>query len=371
MRVLAITINMFPNSGWGRYARAIGFEFARQGVETDMLTYKKSEEPIVEGVCREYPVLIEKLSPISMVRNCLTVRKYAKNADVVHAFDVWPFSIYGYVAVLGTNKKLFVTGVGTYSVVPMRSAIKKFIIGLALRRAQRILSVSEYTKKRMLEMIKLDTIDIVWWGTSPLARLPEEKMGGYRQKFGITNEQPIILTVGQIKERKGQFDILKAVEMLIPKYPNILYCAIGSDKNKVHADSIRAYVKEKNLEKHFRFVTNAKTDEDLAFFYQSANIFAMTSNSTDEYFEGFGLVFLEAEYFGKPVIASRGSGTEEAMKDGYNGYTVNQRDSKDIAEKIAMILQGKEEEFGKNSIEFQKNFTWQKTADAYLSYYRK
>jgi glycosyltransferase involved in cell wall biosynthesis len=305
MRVLAITVNMLPNSGWGRYARSVCFETARRGHRTSVLTYKKDGEAVVEGNCKEYSELHAKLSFISVFKNILTARRLAKDVDVVHAFDLWPFLLYGYGAVLGTNKKLFVTGVGTYSVVPFNYVLKRFFLTRALKRTARIFVMSEYTKKRMLEKIKVSNFTLVHWGSTPLPKVSPERLVTLREKFNIKDEHPIILTVGQLKQRKGHFDVLKAIDILKEKYPSILYCMVGSVKdNKVYVDSMLSYAKEKNIEKHMRIVTDAKSDEDLAFFYQTANMFVMASNSMEESFEGFGIVFLEAEQFGKPVVSS-------------------------------------------------------------------
>src|SRR3569623_55113 len=43
------------------------------------------------------------------------------NVDLVHALDAWPYGFYGFAAVFGTKKKLFINGIGTYSVAPLYS----------------------------------------------------------------------------------------------------------------------------------------------------------------------------------------------------------------------------------------------------------
>jgi len=74
-------------------------------------------------------------------------------------------------------------------------------------------------------------------------------------------------------------------------------------------------------------------------FYESCDIFIMLStNQPDGDFEGFGIALLEANYFGKPVVGSKGCGIEDAILDGFNGRLVNPNQPQEIQEAIQDIL---------------------------------
>ena len=74
---------------------------------------------------------------------------------------------------------------------------------------------------------------------------------------------------------------------------------------------------------------------------KKARLLVLSSISEKSHFEGFGLVYLEANASGLPVIGSLESGAEDAIRDGRTGFLVSQNDSEGIAEAIIKILGNK------------------------------
>jgi glycosyltransferase involved in cell wall biosynthesis len=174
------------------------------------------------------------------------------------------------------------------------------------------------------------------------------------------SQSPLILTVGAVKERKGQLDTFKAVLLLKEKYPDILYVTIGSLSDTVYVSEIRKL----GNEKHIQMLENI-TDNELSEWYARTNVFCLNSNNGKNHFEGFGLVILEAGQFGVPSVGSVGCGIESAIKDGASGYLSKQGDAHDIADKIERALQIDRKEV----ITFTKTFDWDLTVKNYMSYY--
>lgn len=231
--------------------------------------------------------------------------------------------------------------------------------------------MGNYTKKRMLEKVSLDNIITVFWGSTKLPMLSGQEIERFYEDFNITRGKfPLIVTVGMVKHRKGQLDTLKALAHLKKQYPEWLYLMVGSTDDKGYLGKIRDFAKQEGIEDNIKLVGNVSDDRALSFFYEICDIFAMNSNNDGEHFEGFGLVFLEAEQFGKPVIGSRNCGIEEALDDGMNGYLTKQGDSHDIAEKIQLILKGDRKKMGEASKEYFSRFSWEKTAYTYLEHYK-
>ncbi len=76
-------------------------------------------------------------------------------------------------------------------------------------------------------------------------------------------------------------------------------------------------------------------DEDVLLKkYRECTLFVLTPVNQGFFFEGFGLVFLEANACGKPVVASRGCGAEEPVIHNYNGLLVPQSDAEATAEAV-------------------------------------
>ena len=362
MKVLVITNNINNKSGWGRYSSSIINLYPKFDLDYKIVSEAQNKEQD-----NELNILSPASSLLKFISNIIKVRKIAKNFDIIHAFDGWPYSIYGYFSVLGTRKKLFVNGIGTYSVDPFNIKIKAMLLRKAYHKAKQIFCISNYTKKKILEKIKLDHISTVLLGTPDLQPLSDTAIDNYKIKYNISNQHPIFLSVGAIKGRKGQYHSLRAISKLKSKYPNFKYFIIGSDKDKAYIKLIKDFVAKNNITNNVEIISSAD-DKSLAFFYHISDIFLLCSTNKDDYFEGFGLVLLEAAQFGLPVIGSKDCGIEDAVEDGYNGFLARQRDVDDIYNKIEKILLNKQT-LSNNSKEFAKRFSWHKTVSKYYEYY--
>jgi glycosyltransferase involved in cell wall biosynthesis len=364
MKVLIITASLNERSGWGRYSSAIVKELTSDDVDVSVCAEDAGDPSFVVGK------LEPGHSPISFFRNIRMVRRAAYGVDLVHALDGWPYGIYGWCAVLGTRRKLFISGIGTYSVAALYTRAKGALLRRAYARARYVFCISDYTKRQIAKAgIQEEKLIVVHMGVSSLPVLSQKEYGSYRKTYGIVDSsRPVVLTVGSIKDRKGQFDTLKAIELLKQKHPNILYIALGS-VDEGYVSDMKRYASAHDLNANMRIVTGAD-DRALSFFYSRCDIFALNSN-TDEvhhHFEGFGLVVVEAYQFGKPAVGSKDSGIEDAIQDGITGFLTKQGDPADIAAKIERILE-KYDIYSRNAKMRHADFTWRKTVEAYTHWY--
>jgi len=362
--VLIVTGNTKPNSGIGRYSLSIVKQLHDIGVHYAVLTERGTYSD-GEG---EKSILYPKSSVINIIKNFFLVRKELKKYDNVHALDCWPYGVYAYLGVLGTGKKLFINGVGTYS-VPSGSLLKAFLMRRAYKRAGKIFCISNYTKGRILERVPDVKADVVALGTTELPKVSHKQQEEYKKKYNFMSSFPVLLTVGAIKERKGQFETVQALYKLKNKYPNALYLMVGSASDKNYVTQIEKYAKEYGLEDNIKILSNVYSDTELAYLYSLCHVFLLNSNNVGNHFEGFGLVLLEAGQLGKPIIGSKGCGIEDVIQNGYNGYLAEQRNPEDIYEKIMLVLGEQYETLAKNSNEFSKKFTWGQTVSSYIKYY--
>ena len=248
---------------------------------------------------------------------------------------------------------------------PLSYIAKRLLLVRAYRRAQRIFCISAYTQSRLLKIVSLTNTNVVPLATSTLKILSKSDADEIVRHYGIVAQTPVFLTVGQIKERKGQLDTLKALNLLKRHHPNFLYVMIGSGEEKGYIGLIHAYMKEQRLQKNVLLIMDSRDDSVPAFFYSRCDVFLLNANSEKSHFEGFGLVILEAAQYGRPSIGSRGSGIEDAIKDGYNGFLTGQKEYQEIAAKIEIILKDYAR-FSENAREFASRFSWRNTVDNYI-----
>jgi len=351
MKILFIGKSSKPVSGWGRMSFLLINEFKRREYE-------------VKDINEDNKLL--PLSKWNLFKNILIIRRGARDCDVIHALDGWPYGIYGYLAVIFSKRKFFINGVGTYSVAPFNNFLKGIILKIVYRRADKIFCISKYTEKRILEKVKLKNTEVVYLGnTNTLSQDINNEIKLDENCF------PKLLTIGEVKYRKGHLYVLEAVKLLKNKYPNISYCIAGVFSDLEYLNRIKKYILDNDLNNNVVLLGSVNNDEQLVSLYRWCDIFLLCSIVTKNYFEGFGLVLIEAASFGKPVIGSFDNGTEEAVKNQCNGYLVKQKDSLDIYEKVLKILNGDLEKMSQYSRLWASEFSWEKTVNEYIKFYKE
>ncbi|MCB0290717.1 MAG: glycosyltransferase family 4 protein, partial [Calditrichaeota bacterium] len=112
------------------------------------------------------------------------------------------------------------------------------------------------------------------------------------------------------------------------------------------------------------FILKGIDDETLIQFYNISDVFLLLSRqASDVNVEGFGIVFLEANACGLPVVAGNSGGIPDAVADGKSGFLVDPLDTQQIREKIIYLLQHPAEakqmgEYGRKRVE--TNYNWPK-----------
>ncbi|MBI4253278.1 glycosyltransferase family 4 protein [Candidatus Uhrbacteria bacterium] len=183
------------------------------------------------------------------------------------------------------------------------------------------------------------------------AAVPDE----FRQKR-------IIITVGRLVPRKGHEYILRALPGILAERPDVLYCIIGDGPYRV---TLEGLVEELHLTQSVHFA-GPLSDGAIAQWYAASFAFIMTPVDIDGDVEGFGIVYLEAQSFGKPVIGSRTGGVPEAIHDGVTGLLVEPKDVVAIQHAILRILHdpGLAQRFGDAGRKrVAEEFSWKKQAE--------
>jgi phosphatidylinositol alpha-1,6-mannosyltransferase len=148
------------------------------------------------------------------------------------------------------------------------------------------------------------------------------------------DDRPVILTVSRLQARKGQDQLIRALPAIRKVIPNVLYAIVGDGERRPHLERL---VDEMNLSSHIRF-HGQLTDGRLVECYQQCDVFVLPNRRLGNDVEGFGMVLLEAQACGKPVIAGNTGGAYETMDVGRSGYVVDIDDIGALATSVASVL---------------------------------
>ncbi len=238
-----------------------------------------------------------------------------------------------------------------------KSSWKKYWAKKILTNAFKVVANSDYTKNELLKLgLDEKSIKIVYPCPNINNQQPTTNNQDIIKKYALENKK-ILLTVGRLVERKGHDVVIKALSRILEKIPNLVYLIVGSGKNK---ENLLSLVKELKLEENVRFIEDVK-DRELPLFYEICDVFIMTPREIKGDVEGFGIVYLEAGSFEKPVIGSKSGGVAEAVEDGVSGILVNPENTEQISEAVINLLTNKElvnklGQGGRQRIE--KEFNW-------------
>jgi phosphatidylinositol alpha-1,6-mannosyltransferase len=184
-------------------------------------------------------------------------------------------------------------------------------------------------------------------------------------------DPPSLLSVGDIKPRKGQLTSLQAFARLKNKFPRLHYRIVGdySPSNSYYRQLVR-FIDEHRLTNVE--LPGAVTDSELHEYFQQASLFVLTPRQDGLSFEGFGLVYLEAGAYGLPVVATRSGGVADAVLDGKTGFLAEPEDIDEIALAIAHLLSDPDlaRRLGQANRDWAETLTWERNASQYLQAYQ-
>jgi glycosyltransferase involved in cell wall biosynthesis len=205
-----------------------------------------------------------------------------------------------------------------------------------LRRADRILANSDFTRDTLISLIGARPEQIVM--TYPTVDAERYRPGlpfdDLLASIGLAAGQRLVLSVGRLQRRKGFDQVIRALPALTARGIDVHYAivGIGDDWNY-----LQGLARDLGVSQRLHLLGHVEP-ADLPRWYNACDLFAMPNRDISGDTEGFGLVFMEANACAKPVIAGRAGGTGSAVEDGLNGLRVDGEDVHAVEESIARLL---------------------------------
>ncbi len=329
---LALVADAFdPTNGWGRYAGELARGLIAAGVDLRLVSPRRycrfddlrehpdfHDIPSFQHQTRHYAKLL--------ARTFIPLRRALRDVDAVHCM-VEPYA--PAVGLTAGVRPYAVSLVGTYALPSGRPLVEARLLRRALRRARVLTAISAYTESK----VRADT------GLEHTAVVP---LGVNAGEFTVADpplrEPRLIVSVGEVKPRKGIDLVVEAVAGLRAELPDLRYAIVGPYRAaSPFVQKLRRRVGALGLTDAVT-LTGPVSHEDLVDWYHRASIVAMPYRQVEGDFEGFGLVLLEAGAAGAPVIGARDSAAEETVLDGHNGLLVPPGDVTALVGAIRRVL---------------------------------
>jgi len=227
-----------------------------------------------------------------------------------------------------------------------------------LQRCDQVIPVSDFTKKKMMEMYQLpeQKFTILNNCLDPFLPPPKQtkKDNSLLARYGMDASDMVLLTLTRLasKEKyKGYDQVIQAVYELRHTHPAIKYLLVGK-YDAIEKARLDTVIKRLSLQNQVVF-SGFIADEELAAHYALADVYIMPSQK-----EGFGIVFIEAMFYGKPVIAGNMDGSADALKNGNLGLLVDPDNQQQITHALVEVLSNTEK-YIPNHQEVMQNFSFE------------
>jgi phosphatidylinositol alpha-1,6-mannosyltransferase len=156
-----------------------------------------------------------------------------------------------------------------------------------------------------------------------------------RFRPGPEPDRPRLLTVARYAPRKGMDTVLRAMPRVLESVPDLIYRVVGTGDRAPYQALAETLGIAHSVE-----LQGPATDAELPGLYRDCSLFVMLPRVLEDGVdvEGFGMVYLEANASGRPVLAADSGGIAEAVADGVSGLMVPPDDPAAAAEAIVRLL---------------------------------
>jgi glycosyltransferase involved in cell wall biosynthesis len=228
----------------------------------------------------------------------------------------------------------------------------------ALRKLTVTICNSRYTKNMLVQAYRLpqDQLRVIY-------KSIDVDSFSFHPQFSDERRRRVLFVGGNL-QRKGLPTVIRSAPIVLEKFPDTEFSVIGDNQN---LQAMKDLCGRYGVKDSFNFLGWQSYDQ-IQKHYQGASVFVMPS-----LIEAFGVVFLEAMASGIPVIGGDVGGTRELIRDGFNGFLVDPKNSQDLADKIMLIFQNEKirQKLIQGGLETVKRYTVeamvQETYDVYKS----
>lgn len=257
---------------------------------------------------------------------------------------------------VGVRYELYFHGMDI-AIASSAGMVRRWVARRIIARATRVYANSVYTADLVSALSKRSAVHVRHPRISALSQVQASLIRTLRTQTNINEASQIVLVACRLVERKGVDRVIRAFALLPAELDATLVIVGDGPQRAVWEELSRSC----GITDRVRWVGSV-SDADLYTWYAAAAIFALLPRASSTDFEGFGIVFIEAGWYGVPVIATRTGGISDAVVDTETGYLLPDTDDPEPVVRIMEQLLGDQQlrlRMGKRAQERVQNlFVW-------------
>jgi D-inositol-3-phosphate glycosyltransferase len=240
--------------------------------------------------------------------------------------------------------------------------------------ADRLVANTHAEAKELIELYHADPnrVRVVHPGVDLDVFVPDNQSVA-RKELGVADDAIVLLFVGRIQPLKAPDVLIEAAAEILKRNPElrsrlvVAICGGPSGSGLERPDSLVMLADQLGVSDVVKFVPPTSRAE-LVKWFQAASVCVVPS-----YSESFGLVAIEAQACGTPVIAARVGGLPTAVRDGISGVLVDGHEAETWASHIMSVVSNEDlrSKLAKGAIAHASHFGWEDTTDKLISVYNE
>jgi glycosyltransferase involved in cell wall biosynthesis len=371
MKIIHVTHSFFPYSYGGRERMVL--EWSKCASKRNDVTIVTSSDKLFGFEVKKFgkvnvyylpSLTINLLSSIYRIPPFVFFFLLEKDFDICHVHDFHHFTtLISTIACRIKRKPIVLSYHGIYKSNGILSILTKIYEVLFLKfiinSVRFVIVPSEFSKNEIIDEFKVPKEKII--------KIPNfvsfenfKNRIDFKEKYNLNK---YILAVGRFSKEKGFEYLLKSFKLVLEKRKDIKLVIIGGKRDYIRV--IKKLAKNLGILDNILILSNV-SDEEVYSAFKHAELVVIPS-----IYEPFGIVALEAMYYGKPIVAFKVGGLKEIVKNKVNGVLVRERNVGELANAIIKILSNPKtrEKISRNNKRFVKNFDRRNFVDFVNSFY--
>jgi phosphatidylinositol alpha-1,6-mannosyltransferase len=260
---------------------------------------------------------------------------HKENPEILHAGDLYPQAVSALILKKMTGLPYLAYCHGEDIALTDRYKYQPRVRDRIYLGADAVVANAEFARKGLLRIgVPESRIVKITPGVDLDRFSPRPAREDLIEKWNLKGKK-VVLTVARLVSRKGHDLVLRAIARLTRELPDAVYLIVGRGPEEQRLQKLAA---ELGIMDAVRFAGHVP-EELLPDCYNLCDVFAMLNREeANGDLEGFGMVFLEANATGKPVIGGRSGGTADAIVEGKTGFRVDASQLDELTATLRMLL---------------------------------
>ncbi|MES9902466.1 MAG: glycosyltransferase family 4 protein [Sedimenticola sp.] len=306
--------------------------------------------------------------PVRRLRKGLTVKSYVKRHahQISHIIaDSWKSLEHLHLSTPQRGGLRIVCLAHGMELPPTPHSTKKNRIRASFGKADIVLANSQMTRSLAESYIGKSTdLRIV---TPPIHPQPKADDTAYAildNRLGLMQDVTLLVSLGRLEQRKGIDRVIESINRLSSSHPKLILAIAGDGADRSRLETL---VNNRPIKNRVHFLGRI-TEEEKAALLSRADAFVMPTRRTGNSVEGYGIVYIEAGWYGTPSLASRNSGAADAVIEGKTGMLCDGDDIDSITSELSIMISNPKilQQMGKNAMIHSHNQVWSRRVHDYL-----